>query len=400
MKKLREILKKYKAAGILICAMLILLPAFFFLFVRVKAEPEPVSEESTEDGTESFSLGTIWGTVITVYDENGNKVEKTAYDITWDMDHGITYYNSPEEAKEAAERKANYTPPVVTPSSRDLDYILNYKITVDVNDDATLHMVYHIDWQVLDDTTDGPLTWLVIGIPNSHCRDINALSSTIKSVKYIKKYQNQTGSWVRIDLDRAYHKDEIVSFDFELTQDYMYQMNLSKEGETVYTFIPGWFDDIAVKQLELRWNADKVISTSTNEIIVPNCELKDGYYVWTTALYKGDKFRVDLTYPNDAFAFNTGKKAETVTPKRDESSQVASIIFICTVIVFIAWGSPVLSAFIRWKTTAGLDGYESVKKYTVVEYFPNCPTCGAPRPEKKEICEYCNASFVKSKKVL
>ena len=34
-------------------------------------------------------------------------------------------------------------------AAADLDEILNYKITVDVNEDATLHMVYHIDWKVL-----------------------------------------------------------------------------------------------------------------------------------------------------------------------------------------------------------------------------------------------------------
>ena len=50
----------------------------------------------------------------------------------------------------------------------DLDEIINYTITVDVNEDATLTMVYHIDWKVLDSTTDGPLTWVRIGIPNKH----------------------------------------------------------------------------------------------------------------------------------------------------------------------------------------------------------------------------------------
>ncbi|MBR6231286.1 MAG: hypothetical protein IKR00_05050 [Lachnospiraceae bacterium] len=32
----------------------------------------------------------------------------------------------------------------------DLDEIVNYEITVEPNEDATLTMTYHIDWKVLD----------------------------------------------------------------------------------------------------------------------------------------------------------------------------------------------------------------------------------------------------------
>ncbi|MBO4762623.1 MAG: lipoprotein, partial [Lachnospiraceae bacterium] len=32
------------------------------------------------------------------------------------------------------------------------DEILDFTITVDVNDDATLNMLYHIEWKVLDDS--------------------------------------------------------------------------------------------------------------------------------------------------------------------------------------------------------------------------------------------------------
>ena len=53
-------------------------------------------------------------------------------------------------------------------ASGDLDEILAYDITVDVNEDATLTMVYHIEWKVLDSTSDGPLTWVRVGIPNKH----------------------------------------------------------------------------------------------------------------------------------------------------------------------------------------------------------------------------------------
>ena len=48
------------------------------------------------------------------------------------------------------------------------DEIIKYTVTVDVNDDATLNMLYHIEWKVLDDSI-GTVSWLHIGIPNILC---------------------------------------------------------------------------------------------------------------------------------------------------------------------------------------------------------------------------------------
>ena len=46
------------------------------------------------------------------------------------------------------------------------DEIEHFLITVDVQEDASLLMTYHIDWKVLDDETYGPLEWVDIGLPN------------------------------------------------------------------------------------------------------------------------------------------------------------------------------------------------------------------------------------------
>ena len=71
----------------------------------------------------------------------------------------------------------------------DLDEIVNYSIVVDVNDDATLTMMYHVEWKVLDSTSDGPLTWVRIGIPNQHYLSMEAASDTIKSIRYDEIYR-------------------------------------------------------------------------------------------------------------------------------------------------------------------------------------------------------------------
>ena len=35
-------------------------------------------------------------------------------------------------------------------------------------EDGSLDITYDIEWKVLDSTTEGPLTWVQIGTPNSN----------------------------------------------------------------------------------------------------------------------------------------------------------------------------------------------------------------------------------------
>ena len=57
------------------------------------------------------------------------------------------------------------------------DEILDFTITVDVNEDASLDMTYHIDWLVLDDSI-GELEWIDLGVPNQYHTDITPLTDT------------------------------------------------------------------------------------------------------------------------------------------------------------------------------------------------------------------------------
>ena len=118
---------------------------------------------------------------------------------------------------------------VASHASGDLDEILNYDIRVEVNSDATLTLTYHVDWKVLDSDSEGPLDWVQIGIPNRHYVSMRGLSSTVDDISFYGFYGSTS---VRIDLDRKYYKDEVASFDFEIVQDYMYEMNLLTDGET------------------------------------------------------------------------------------------------------------------------------------------------------------------------
>ena len=287
-------------------------------------------------------------------------------------------------------------------ASGDLDEIEAFNITVDVNEDATLDMVYHVEWKVLDSTSEGPLEWVRIGIPNKHYDSMVALSDSIDSISY----SSSGGSYVRIDLDRPYYAGEVAVFDFEIVQDYMYQVGRDNQGEAVYEFTPGWFDDIVVDSLQVRWNADKV------ERLAPAAQQDGDYYTWTSAMQKGDRMTVTVGYPDDAFAFDIDKTIMTGNSSSSwsdsEDSDLGDVILgLFGLGVFFLFGfgifkvitgmaRAVLSVFNKGS------GFSTGKKITrtKVVYYPVCQGCGAARPEGKDTCDYCGRSFIQSEEVV
>ncbi len=275
------------------------------------------------------------------------------------------------------------------PVSADTDEILNYTITVDVNKDATLNLNYHIDWKVLDSGSGiGPLSWMKIGIPNSHVISTQPVSSTVDHI-------NRSGNYVEVYLDRDYYEGEIASVDFLVVQDYMYQVNKFSEGETVYSFTPGWFDDIKVDELEIRWNNEGATSFS------PDCLMDGNYNVWNKSLGRGEKFTVTMTYPNDAYGFDLSKSEENDGPGlADTIGEIIGIIFGLLVMgSFIA--VPVLIGYL-FNRGFSASNSPTINKTTrtKVTYYDSCPSCGAPRKEGAKFCEYCGKSLVKSEETI
>ena len=278
-------------------------------------------------------------------------------------------------------------------AAADLDEILNYTITVDVNEDATLHMVYHIDWKVLDSDSEGPLEWVKIGVPNSHYSSMQGRSAAVRRISGM----NESGeTYARIDLDRAYYAGEVAQIEFELVQDYMYQVDMLSEGETVYRLTPGWFDDIRVDEMTIRWNADKVLSHE------PDSTVEGGYYTWTKALSKGEKYRVTVTYPNDAYGFDTSKEILSGTERAGGASSGGDGIyaFLGMLVIFLPIILLIALPILHFKNTASLTGGQKKITRTKVEYYPVCQGCGAARPEGANNCAYCGRSFIKSEEVV
>lgn len=212
-------------------------------------------------------------------------------------------------------------------SAADLDEIQNYTITVDMKQDGSMDLKYHIEWKVLDSVTEGPLEWVQIGVANKNVKNIKKLSDNIKKIKYNYNY----GDYVRIDFKKKYYAGETVSFDFSLNQSYMYQIN--SNGTCTYTFTPGWFEDINVKKATIKWNKNSVLDYTKG------AKEEQGYLVWTKQLNKGQKMQVKVNYYQSAFKLDANKQASNVKSSNGNSIMAILIVIFVVSIIFSIMGS-------------------------------------------------------------
>ncbi len=213
--------------------------------------------------------------------------------------------------------------------AKDLDEIENYGVSVQLREDGSMDLTYHVDWKVLDDKAEGPLEWVKIGIPNQHADSFSAISSSISRIGYL----SDGGAYVKITFDRAYRAGETVSFDFSFHQEYMYVL----EEDTVrFSLTPGWFDGIEVKNAVIRWLAAGTSSSSADTA-------EGDYLYWTRPLRKGERIRAEVTYPRSYFMTLDPAKQSTRTSagggssEGDDSGSVLSGLFGLGIIVAAFW---------------------------------------------------------------
>lgn len=211
-----------------------------------------------------------------------------------------------------------------------LDEIETYTITVNMENDGTMDMLYHIDWKVLDDSSEGPLTWVKIGIPNEHVDNVTALSDNISKAEYY----SDGGDYVRVDFKSSHYKGEIVSFDFSIHQSYMYTLD-SGTNEINYAFTPGWFDEVEVKSLTVRWNKDKVKSSDAPAGSEASDETGT-YLVWNTSLSEGESYTVNVVYPAGTFLTSDDQQYEEGDSDGDGAAVALLVLFPFLILVIIA----------------------------------------------------------------
>jgi hypothetical protein len=204
-----------------------------------------------------------------------------------------------------------------------LDEIQNYEISVSPRNDGTLDIAYHLEWKVLDDIQEGPLTWVKIGIANEHADELKAQSSAIRSIKLL----SDNGQYVRLDLSREYHAGETAELQFSLHQKYMLTLEKDKKACS-FTFTPGWFDEISTLSMKLLWI--KGASTYSNAD-----REDDNLLIWNASPGPGEKLTAIVQYPINAFQIgsNTEKKEDNGTGGEPAVIFVGLIPFV----IFFIW---------------------------------------------------------------
>lgn len=201
------------------------------------------------------------------------------------------------------------------------DEILSYTITVDPLDDdsGSLVMDYKISWKVLDDSFEGPLKEVLIGIPNDSVEDFKAVSDNIRSVGFYKKRKN---IFAKVKFKKEVKKDEIIDFEFKFTQHNLfmlprkyheveatsfafkcdnpaYKTSIPWDGLYAYEFTPGWFDSINIDQIDIYWYSKGVVKADRAELVGEYCHwgAKD--------LKMGQKVNISVGYYDTEFKYKT-----------------------------------------------------------------------------------------------
>lgn len=176
----------------------------------------------------------------------------------------------------------------------DLDYIPDYFVTVDLREDGSADIVYDITWQVIDGDQTDYLSWVKIGLPNAYAEDLTPLTDTISDLQYT----GDGGSYAKVVFARRYYSPEVaaqnggesrVRFAFSVHQSHLFSLN--SDGTATFEFAPGWFDDLVVEHMQVRWRSgDGFVADNTSE--------EDGYLIWDFGpMGHGQSANIHVTVP-------------------------------------------------------------------------------------------------------
>ena len=176
----------------------------------------------------------------------------------------------------------------------DMDYIPDYFVTVDLREDGSADIVYDITWQVIGGDQTDYLSWVKIGLPNAYAEDLTPLTDTISDLQY----NGDGGSYAKVVFARRYYSPEVaaqnggesrVRFAFSVHQSHLFTLN--NDGTATFEFTPGWFDDLVVERMQVRWRGgDGFVADNTSE--------EDGYLIWEFGpMGHGQSANIHVTVP-------------------------------------------------------------------------------------------------------
>lgn len=218
-----------------------------------------------------------------------------------------------------------------------LDRLREYEVHVDVNRDGTMEITYHYRWEVLNDSREGPLTWVELGLANSQC-ELTDYGGAVTGLHYGYRNGLFWENLIGLDLDREYCKGEVVDFYFTVHQEGMLCENAENASLPFYDFTPGWFENMPTEHYLFTWSDRMEIQESNAD------RIESGVHVWEGRLKKGEKRRMKVYYAMEAF-----EEPELVQWARsyggtgnDQSEEIANVLIYMLVVVFfgyrLAWG--------------------------------------------------------------
>lgn len=230
-----------------------------------------------------------------------------------------------------------------------LDRLKEYEVHVDVNRDGTMDITYRYRWEVLNDSKEGPLEWVELGLANPECELVD-YGGAVKGRH--SKYQYMDGAYgdslIGFDLDRDYYKGEIVDFYFTVRQRNMLCENEEDASLPFYDFTPGWFEGMVTEHYRFTWSDSLGIQESNAD------RVENGVHVWEGKLKKGESRQLKVFY--DMAAFEQPQLVRGPQPGggvKKSSSPEAS-----TAMLFVF-----LSAFIGYQLAWGRDNYKNGRGY-------------------------------------
>lgn len=223
----------------------------------------------------------------------------------------------------------------------DMDYIRNYVVTVDLREDGSADITYDIDWQVIAGDATQYLSWVKIGLANSHVDELTPLTDTISDLQY----SDEGGSYAKVIFARRYYSPEVtaqnggesaVQFAFTVHQSHLFTRN--DDGTANFTFTPGWFDDLSVGNMQIRWKNE-------GGFIADNTSVDGDYLVWDFGpLTHGQAAKVHVTVP---ITYSVGYPADAEMTAEDYGGAQADysdrfanfflIVFFTVILLLIFW---------------------------------------------------------------
>lgn len=217
----------------------------------------------------------------------------------------------------------------------DYDKINNYIVTVALREDGSADITYDIDWQVLAGDRTEYLSWVKIGLANRHAEELTPLTDTISKIDLI----TDGGAYAKVVFARRYYAPDItasnggesrVQFAFSVHQSHLYTRN--DDGSASFTFTPGWFDDLCVDHMTVRWkNGDGFVADNTGT--------EGEYLTWQFGpLQHGQAATVQVTVPASFAAGFDSSLAQTsadFTGQDDDDDTAGLLVALMILLVFL-----------------------------------------------------------------